>query len=497
MRTKRVNLIYVYIIMIILCGCGNESAKSITNSVSDKESAVKSDESDIESDESMIFQEFTKEVRKTFMITGESTENIGNQIPIYTLDDLISIEDIKGNYILMADIDCAGSDCSIKRFQGTFDGNYHQLQNMRTALFETLDGAAVKNLAIINTSSNTAGLANYFYGGEIINCFITGEIGKNNNNDSERGGLVQYMSGDKCTIGCCFNTANIYNLTHQPGGAVGGIIGSVSYNGYAERGTTAFDCYNCENYGTIWGDGCSSIGGICGYIEAGENGPSTGYYISTCFNYGTINIEEEEDTYKGSRKVGLGGIVGGIVAGTSHANSELSLSIMGCANYGAFERKGNSDAMAGICGYVDANAWENAPTYIYIQNCLNSCHKDEAMAGICHSIDLLYANMNIRSCIDLSGLEKPVYQFMQSYVPHQQGNLKIENCYFLKYSEEDDSKDAVGLNQDEMRNPESFVGLDIELWGINSNINNGYPYIADGEYFEWGGFGDYSYEYEE
>ncbi len=366
-----------------------------------------------------IFQESYQEARTSFMIEGNSTEDTTGKIPIYTLSDLENM-DSDGDDILMADIDCKNSEHFVKKFKGTFDGNFHQLLNRTTALFEMIEGGTVKNLAIINTTSNTAGLVNEFDKGVIDNCYVTGEIGKNSDMDAVTGGLVQWVFGSQCYIYNSFNTADIYNITDGRGknpnhilessAGGGGIVGSVRYNSYQIE--DAFLCSNCENYGTIYGDGRRSIGGICGNIEIGINGPSAVFQVLACTNYGSIIIDEEEETHT-NYDPGIGGVVGKISGGSKIENSLAKMDITCCSNYGAFSCEKSTIATAGICGYVDVYTFETAPVTVKISNCLNSCRGIEDMGGICHSIKKSYADIGISSCIDLSGSDRPVYRYNQ------------------------------------------------------------------------------------
>lgn len=306
-KKKMCLLLSVCICMLIISGCGldlsetnSDMKKDETSYISEKDQEgtdilleVEESESnalmETELDEEFV-GESVKEVRETFILKGDQITDVGNvsAIPIYTVSDLEGIADkSKENYILMADIDCSELESGIKYFEGVFEGNYHQLINLKIPLFNELDSGTVNNLAIVNSSSNTAGLVEIMQKGTIYNCYVTGEIGTGENN-LVHAGLVQSISGYDCFITYSFNAATVYASKGYE--EVGGIIGTILYNGPTDRSARVLSCYQCENYGTIYVNGSRSAGGICGYLDTRDycGGEYCEYTIQQCFNYGSL-----------------------------------------------------------------------------------------------------------------------------------------------------------------------------------------------------------------
>ena len=154
------------------------------------------------------------EERDTFMKAGNPMEGSEWGTPIYDIEDLESIGNT-GNYILMEDIDCAGMEHGINDFEGEFEGNYHQLRNLGQALFSDSFSGTVRNLAIIDTVSDTAGRIEELHQGTVDNCYVTGVIGKSNEEETARAGLVQYMLGTDGCIRDSFNKADIYTTAGE------------------------------------------------------------------------------------------------------------------------------------------------------------------------------------------------------------------------------------------------------------------------------------------
>ena len=146
--------------------------------------------------------------------------------------------DYKVKAKLTADIDMAGvgmqpinrSDYS---FRGVFDGQGHALSNVyilnnaeRTGLFNTLDGATVKNLKLTgeyySDSKYMGGIAGYTYNSRIENCDIAVTINSAVEGDGTHGGLIAYNASDGTVIeNCLVNCAILGENTYSCGGVCG------------------------------------------------------------------------------------------------------------------------------------------------------------------------------------------------------------------------------------------------------------------------------------
>ena len=224
---------------------------------------------------------------------------------IYNIDDLVRFRDSvnAGNdYVgktvyVMADIDMSPA-CSEESgvswtpigstgtyFAGTFDGNYHKLDNI-----------------YINTTNSYQGL--FAYNSGIIQSLIinTGKI----QGVSHVGSIVGYNMG---IINSCGNHIDI----NSNGAEVGGIAGTSNGN-----------IYNCYNLGDIIStssvsDNLTMIGGITGATISGE--------IHNCYNRGSIR--------------GYGHYVGGI-SGSMEWERYCNISLANCYNTGIVESQTSS-----------------------------------------------------------------------------------------------------------------------------------------------------------
>ncbi len=159
------------------------------------------------------------------------------QTEIWTLQDLKNVKNnLSGQYILMADIDCGSENwVPLPYFYGTFNGNGHTI-----------------TYRITNSSESRQGL---FKGidaqGKVSSLIVKGSI---SGSCSESGGIAGYNLG---TIINCYSAVDV----NSSGGWIGGIAGSVE-----ETGEILF----CSASGVI-GDSNSSkesVGGIAGYLLA-------------------------------------------------------------------------------------------------------------------------------------------------------------------------------------------------------------------------------------
>lgn len=183
----------------------------------------------------------------------------GKRKAIRTAEELASING-PGNYILLADIDLnnkewtpLGQSVSSYAFTGTFDGNGHQIKNMkitknsyeRYGLFNANQGE-IKNVNLVDYNINLTSMSNkdseiYIGGitgengggggvfGKVINCFASGNITVESASCSICvGGLVGrshvYMDSEKSVVESCHASGNI-NVTSTKNVYAGGLIG--------------------------------------------------------------------------------------------------------------------------------------------------------------------------------------------------------------------------------------------------------------------------------
>lgn len=188
-----------------------------------------------------------------------ATKKIFDALPItdgkYILDtqdkfenfiDMASTEEYDESYFELQTDVTAGSEIAIP-FKGTFDGKGHTISSLSHALFNTIDGATVKNVMLenvdIDTYGNSGAIANEATGdSRIYNVgVLSGAVDGNDN----VGGIVGLLDGSSRVINC-FSYATI-----EGGSNVGGIVGNNNVASTAANIKTMV--MNCMFYGDITG----------------------------------------------------------------------------------------------------------------------------------------------------------------------------------------------------------------------------------------------------
>ncbi len=282
-------------------------------------------------------------------------------------------------------------------FSGTFDGNGFQitfekeiintgivaLNGIRSipyhvgGLFGWLNGGTIKNLGVnwqgglqinevlFDTGDDSiaiGGIVANSCGGNIINCYCTGNLSGENTNEGV-GGIVGIHEGDNSlTIENCYTSCDINvdvaDRVHVGGILGGGEAGEVSINscysiseinvvgyaivggiaGFHDRGLIS-NCYNAGALNCATDASSMDVGGIAGYVLEGD--------ISNCYNIGSISAESALN------RVFVGGIVAIISGGTSNC----------------FNAVGSADAMFSngdtIGGIVDKTYRDNTSNCYY------------------------------------------------------------------------------------------------------------------------------------
>lgn len=174
--------------------------------------------------------------------------------------------DYKTNAKLTADIDLKNiamvpinrSDYS---YRGVFDGQGYAINNVyilnneaRTGLFNTLDGATVKNLKLTgeyySDQKYMGGIAGYTYNARIENCDVAVTINSAVQGDGTHGGLIGVNEGAGTVVeNCLVNCAILGENTNSCGGVCGWATNSLTVNN---------TLILSSNY-TVNADGCNTI----------------------------------------------------------------------------------------------------------------------------------------------------------------------------------------------------------------------------------------------
>ena len=176
---------------------------------------------------------------------------------LYNLKLISSATDLgnitsSGYYLLVDDIDDASSFSTISSFSGTLDGGFHTIKGLTNPLFDTADGATIRNVILddvtISSGTNVGAIANTASGAtRIYNCGVldtTSAIGGIGN----VGSIVGQIS-DNTRVVNCFSYADITS-----GNTVGGIVGNnngTSVTTSTVFGTTGTLVMNCAFFGEI------------------------------------------------------------------------------------------------------------------------------------------------------------------------------------------------------------------------------------------------------
>jgi hypothetical protein len=148
---------------------------------------------------------------------------------------------------LTADIDMTGIGMQpINRseysYRGTFDGQGYAINNVyifnneeRTGLFNTLDGATVKNLKVTgdfySDQKFMGGIAGYTYNSRIENCDVAVTLNSTVDGDGTHGGLIGNNAGDGTVVeNCLVNCAILGEKTNSCGGVCGWAGSSITVN---------------------------------------------------------------------------------------------------------------------------------------------------------------------------------------------------------------------------------------------------------------------------
>ena len=227
---------------------------------------------------------------------------------------------------LGADMDLKENALSISGFNGTFDGNGHEIKGVKSTLFTSPKGTAddfavVKNLTVTGntTSAMIASSPSYV---TFENITVNGTV----NATSKQGALISSVTlqsgseGDIVKVIGCVNNASV-NATTQAGGIIGYV--RVPYIGSSDNTVLI---QNCVNNGAVSANDYN--GGILGY---GAN-----VVIKGCYNTGDV-----------SAKNNLGGIVGNTVGTKSE--------IINCYNTGKVTATDSTTNLVGGIVGLDAN----------------------------------------------------------------------------------------------------------------------------------------------
>ena len=290
--------------------------------------------------------------------------------------------------------------------------------------------------AVTGTGNYVGGVVGYADSSTVTNCYNTGNI---TGSDGRVGGVVGYAISS--TVTNCYNTGDIMGDVDT-----GGVVGCAYYY--------STNVYYCYNTGTVSGN--KNVGGVVGYAY----GDPYSIIITNCYNTGNIT--------------GSGNYVGGVVG-----YAEYTVIITNCYNTGSVT--GSYYSVGGIAGYSSYS----------ITNCYNTgdIMGDTYTGGVVGEAD----DSTITNCYNTGDITGDAYT---GGVVGYANSSDITNNYYggnctLSYGIARPSSNT-GATKDEnlIANAKSLSWYqdsskwssvwDFEnVWQIDSNVNNGYPYLSD------------------
>lgn len=330
-------------------------------------------------------------------------------------------------------------------FKGVFDGKNHKIEGMyindelsaNIGFFGETYGGVISNIILCNGYINgycVGGLVGHCNNAKISNCenynYIKAISG---------GGIIG--QDEESTLINCNNFGIIERSTQSGGGCIGGISGSISNSNISY-------CYNAAYVNGYLSYGGCTTGGIVGTMKNST--------IKNCFNEGNV---------KGSGYASVGGILG---SGNGW--------VMNDYNRGNITNSGTNTQAGGIVG-------ENESGSIAISNCYNTGSvKSRIAGGIVGSLgSTTTMTSTINCCYNIGSISGESYTGnLAGYISY----VKILHSYatqrplYRQYDLDTSQITSVSIkSSSEMKSLSNLSGFSSSDWGIDSSINNGYPYL--------------------
>ncbi len=344
----------------------------------------------------------------------------------------------------------------IGSFSGTFNGKGYTIYGMyKQGLFGTLTAGKISGVDVDCLYINEAAVVDYIDENSVVeNCEVTGSYRDSRiyGNDTI-GGIARKNYGE---IKNCINFAPIYGR-YQVGGIVGENNGKISdCHNYGDVSGNSGDNYysvciggivgenkgygasdirivNCSNSGYVYG--VVGIGGIVGKSICNKFN-----YIEHCFNKGPVYGSYRNGTWNCSS---IGGIIGESGSGTS---------VYDCYNVGGV---GGSSSYSDIGGIIGHQGYSDS-------------FKQHGWISRCYNIGNVTGNSEI-------------------------GEIAGYNNGYVRWNYYSGSNSVVGTNDysaydnyykssSNMKNLSNLSRLGESDWAVNSNYNDGYPYLKSIEY---------------
>ena len=394
----------------------------------------------------------------------------------------IIITDKHVYYELTADLEMTSTDWTpigngSQTFFGSFDGQGHTitfvnqvntegiLSNLNdlvvkeaysSGLFGIIAGGNISNLIVnweeglIVENSNeeigvvVGGITSYIVRGSISNCNVTGSVSVTSQYNAYVGGIAGYANVDTFT-----SNTNATNITVNAGNSInaGGIIGY-------EMMCTISNCHNIGNL--ITSNGYSRNSQV---MTGGISGCSQVMSISNCYNTGNITVT--------GYAISAGGITG-------YAQKD----IVNCYNTGSL-----NCIVEGAWGYIGGVVGSNQNSVMV--NCFSV---DGSIEVTSETIERLVAggivgdifNATITNCYYDNELTGTASTTDGTRVVGLSNLMKVESNFTSESFSDSDGTSHSWSIEPVQGSSTIQTKWDFEnTWGIDSSINNGYPYLLE------------------
>ena len=340
--------------------------------------------------------------KETTVLTSSEAE----VIHLKTKDDLLLLsENIEGNFVLDADIDCENESLyGAEKFGGTIDGNGHAIRNVvfqskgnvGYGLISTIKGnVKISRLGLEGASLSANSLGSYVGGGLLVGVQTEGSL----------------------EIDQCYVSGNVSGTRSSTDLYLGGLIG------VSTRNFSVTDCYSDVNISCV---GIEDLYHAFGEIDMGGIiGLSVGGLVKNCYTKGTM-LETASAT-NASYSLNMGGLVG----------VETSLTIRDCV---AGQRKISSSSYLKTNRKIGGISGERLGSN-YTLNAFYSSYNSNKQYGIEEEeLDNLITEIPMITSSIGTGAPVPKYQlFTKAFLCNEQPYFDAsgeENHSYLRFDEE-------------------------------------------------------------
>ena len=286
-------------------------------------------------------------------------------------------------------------------FQGTFDGDRHQIANLK-----------------ISNGGEYAGLFGNVWGATIQNCNVTGEV----NGYNYSGGIVGYANNNTHILNCSFQ-GNVEGDGEERGGIVGHTSIGCDVSGCFVTGTVTGEKF----VGGIAGWGAGTIKNCYALVNVTAAGDNAGYNAGGIAGYYCSNFTIENCYYSGN--VSASKCAGGI-AGYVNGSDNAPTTIKNCVSLAESVTGSNANRIVGEnhnATLTDNYAWDGTTTTI------NGNIVPAENAGGVNGEDLTYENGTLSKQFSEIFKNNSAWEFTEDGLPILKNTGGTQSAYLPPY----------------------------------------------------------------